>query len=487
MAVRVPEPCALVIFGASGDLASRKLIPALYNLALAHSLPEKLAVIGFARSEKSEEGFRDEMRKAIEEDSRSPIRDDVWEQFAPRLHYVCAKAHDHDAFEGLAHELEEADAKFGTEGNRLYYLATPPSAYEEVVAHIGEAGLARRDRGWSRIVIEKPFGRDKASAAELNDVVHAVFDESQVFRIDHYLGKETVQNLFVFRFANGIFEPVWNRRYVDHVQITVAESLGIEHRGGYYEESGATRDILQNHLLQLLSLTAMEPPVSFEADDIRGEKVKVLHALDYAGVGAFVRGQYTSGVVDGDKVPAYREEEGVSPNSETETFVAVKCMVDNWRWADVPWFLRTGKRLPRRVSEIAIHFKEAPFLPFEPSAVKGLEPNMIAIRIQPNEGISLRFGAKVPEPGEMRIRNVVMDFDYEESFGDEGADAYERLLLDAMLGDATLFTRADEVAMQWEFVEPLLHADEPPAPYPAGTWGPHQAYELIYPRRWREP
>jgi glucose-6-phosphate 1-dehydrogenase len=488
VAVRVPDPCALVIFGASGDLTGRKLVPALYNLAVANALPPGFAVIGFARSEKSSETFRAQMRADLEAHSRTvPIRDDVWESFAPRIHYICAGAHDHAAYEHLGQDLDRLDKEAGTGGNRLYYLATPPSAYPEVITLLGEAGLAQREGGWTRAVIEKPFGTNASSAAELNEVVHAQFREDQVFRIDHYLGKETVQNLFVFRFANGIFEPVWNRRYVDHVQITVAETIGVEHRGAYYEEAGATRDMLQNHLLQLLTLTAMEPPVGFEADALRDEKVKVLHALEHGGQDGIVRGQYATGVVEGEKVPGYREEEGVSKSSTTETFVALRCFVDNWRWAGVPFFLRTGKHLPKRVTEIAIAFKPAPFLPFAQTAVSSLEPNSLIIRVQPDEGITLRFGAKVPEPGEMRIRSVDMDFGYEESFSGDAPDAYERLLLDAMLGDATLFTRADEVARQWQFVEPLLDAKDPPSPYAAGTWGPPDAYELIYPRRWREP
>lgn len=487
--MRTPDPCALVVFGASGDLTGRKIVPALYNLRLAKLLPERFALVGFARTETSSQEFARQLRGAAEEHSRTrPVDDGVWASFGEHIHYICAGTHDHAAYERLARELEHVDEERGTEGNRLYYLATPPSAYPEVAALLGEAGLAKPGKGWARVVVEKPFGRDLGSARELNACLHACFDEPQVFRIDHYLGKETVQNLFVFRFSNGIFEPVWNRRYVDHVQITVAESIGVEHRGAYYEEAGAIRDILQNHLLQLLALCAMEPPVDFEADALRDEKVKVLRAVQVSA-DHVVRGQYAGGVAEGTGVPGYGEEPGVGPGSRTETYVALKAFVDNWRWAGVPFYLRTGKRLPRRATEIAVAFKPAPFLPFVHTAVESLEANLLVIRIQPNEGIALRFGAKVPEPGEMRIRNVEMDFDYEETFTQDAPDAYERLLLDAMLGDATLFMRRDEVEMQWEIVEPLLDAGVEPARYPAGSWGPAEANRLIErdQRRWREP
>jgi glucose-6-phosphate 1-dehydrogenase len=485
---RTPAPCIIVIFGASGDLTARKLMPALYNLTIGKRLPNRTVVVGFARSEMTSEQYRARMREAVAEHSRSGAPDDEgWDRFAADLHYICARDHDVAAYERLKSELDRLNDELGCENNRLYYLATPPSAYTEIIDLLGQAGLAQRPQGWTRIVIEKPFGRDEASARGLNERLHRHFDERQIFRIDHYLGKETVQNLFVFRFSNGIFEPVWNRRYVDHVQITVAESIGVEHRGAYYEEAGTIRDILQNHLLQLLTLTAMEPPVEFGADAIRDEKAKVLHALEHGGPSGCVRGQYRRGRMGSEEVPGYREEPDVAPDSKVDTFVAVRCLVDNWRWAGVPFYLRTGKRMPKRVTEIVLGFKPAPFLPFSRTAIEEIRANQLVVRVQPNEGISICLNAKVPEPGDMRVRTVTMDFDYSEEFVEEAPDAYERLLLDALVGDATLFPRADEITKQWEFVQGLLEAGDEPKAYPAGTWGPPEADELIAPSRWREP
>jgi glucose-6-phosphate 1-dehydrogenase len=474
--VRSPDPNTLVIFGASGDLASRKLIPALFELHTSKMLPERFAIVGFSRTDFSDVEFRDQMRAALE--LTGTIDEEAWTTFADMLHYVPAGEHDAAAYRNLMKELAELDAQHRCEGNRLFYCATPPTAYFEILDLMAASGLATSAPGWTRVVVEKPFGRDLASARALDEKLHLCFTESQIFRIDHYLGKETVQNLFVLRFANGIAEPVWNRRYIDSVQITVAESLGVEHRARYYEEAGATRDMLTNHLLQLLALVAMEPPVAFEADVIRDEKVKVLHALEHGSVES-VRGQYREGVVDGRKVLAYRDEEDVDPESRTETFVALRCFVENWRWAGVPFYLRTGKRLKKRATEIVIQFKQAPFLPFTSTAVKRLEPNRYVIRIQPDEGAALMINAKVPGPGEMQIVNVPMTFDYDESFRVPAPEAYLRLLLDAMLGDATLFTRSDEVMRQWMFVQPHLDVFGDLERYPAGSWGPAGADELI--------
>ncbi|MCA1831980.1 MAG: glucose-6-phosphate dehydrogenase [Actinomycetota bacterium] len=475
--VRRPDPNTLVIFGASGDLTSRKLIPALYQLLEAKLLPEHFAIVGFSRTEFTDHEFRDRMHEALKE-HLDDFNEDVWKVFSEMLHYIPAGDHDEAAYRKLKQELKEFDTTHQSEGNRLFYLATPPEAYAEILELIGSSGMAKADEGWTRIVIEKPFGRDLESAIALDETLHTCFDESQIFRIDHYLGKETVQNLFVLRFANGIAEPVWNRRYVDSVQITVAEELGVEHRAQYYDSAGAIRDMLTNHLLQLLALTAMEPPVAFESNVIRDEKVKVLHALEHGSV-EFVRGQYRDGTINRRKVPSYHDEPDVPADSRTETFVAVKCFVENWRWAGVPFFLRTGKRMKKRASEIVIQFKHAPFLPFQSTAVKKIEPNRYVIRIQPDEGAALMINAKVPGPGDMKIVNVPMTFDYDESFRVEAPEAYLRLLLDAMLGDATLFTRSDEVRRQWMFVEPLLSVWGDLERYPAGSWGPAGADELL--------
>jgi glucose-6-phosphate 1-dehydrogenase len=524
---RVPAPCALVIFGATGDLAHRRILPAIYNLRRARLLPSESAVLGFARRPYADGSYTAEMRGAVEQHSRHPVEPALWEDFASTIHYQQGEFGDPSAYTRLAERLEQIEAVAGTRGNTLYYLATPPSAYPAIVANLGRAGLHRRPgSGWTRIVIEKPFGHDLASARALNEAVMTVFEESQVYRIDHYLGKDTVRNLLVFRFANGIFEPVWNRRYVDHVQITVAEDLGVEGRGAFYEEAGASRDILQNHMLQLLSLVAMEPPIAFEADALRDEKVRVLRAIDPGWteervLADVVRGQYTAGWVGDHKVPGYGEEPEVAEGSTVETYVAMRLVVENWRWADVPFFLRTGKRLPRRATEIAVQFKRPPLMLFKESASEP-EPNLLAMRIQPDEGILLRFAAKVPELG-LDVRSVNMDFTYGASFLSDAPEAYETLILDAMLGDASLFTRSDEVEAAWSLVSPLnaiwaawdaaresppeagdgdrrsgaaargrsRRRERPPAgavqPYVAGSWGPEAADRLIERdrRRWR--
>ncbi|HEY7624334.1 MAG TPA: glucose-6-phosphate dehydrogenase [Candidatus Limnocylindria bacterium] len=489
----MPEPSTIVIFGGSGDLAQRKLIPALYNLALQRLLPASFSIVGTARKALTHDEYREELHAAAAEHSRTkPLNEDVWRSFAEHLHFVATP--DDAGYEELRRTLDQLDFALGTHANRLFYLATPPAAYEPIVKAIGGHRL-RGETGWARVVVEKPFGRDRESARELNEVMHTVFREDEVFRIDHYLGKETVQNILVMRFANGIFEPIWNRQYVDHVQITVAETIGVEERAGYYEQAGAMRDIVQNHLLQLLALVSMEPPAAFDDKAVRDEKVKVLRALrpitaaDLATSGA--RGQYAAGFIEGAPVAGYREEAGVSASSRTETYVALKCWVDNWRWEGTPFYVRTGKRLPKRTTEIAIQFRVAPHQLFSREASAGMEPNALVLRIQPDEGISLKFGAKVPVQG-VRIRSVNMDFDYGASFMVDAPDAYETLILDALRGDATLFTRRDEVDQQWEFVDPIIEAwaaaPAPPSPYAAGSAGPAEADELIERdgREWRK-
>ncbi len=500
---KVPKPCLIVVFGATGDLTSRKILPAIYNLRRAGLLPAETSVVGFSRRPLSDEDFRNGMRTSVEENSRVKVEDGLWDDFAEGIFYQAGQFADRSAYRELAERLEQIDAARGTRSNKLFYLATPPSAYEEIIANLGRVGLQRQGdhgEGWVRIVVEKPFGHDLQSAIELNDSLIHVFDESQVYRIDHYLGKETVRNLMVFRFGNGIFEPLWNRRYVDHVQITVAEDLGVEGRGEFYEQAGASRDILQNHLLQLLSLVAMEPPIAFEADALRDEKVRVLRAVDTKWTDArvratVVRAQYTEGWVGDKHVIGYRQEDEVAPESKTESFVALKLEVQNWRWADVPFYLRTGKRMARRATEIAIQFKLPPLMLFGESATPP-EPNLLALRIQPNEGIMLRFAAKVPDLG-LDVRSVNMDFTYGLSFARDAPEAYETLLLDAMLGDASLFTRADEVEAAWSIVTPIINVwhewDKEGGPdadicfYEAGSWGPENADQLIEHdgRRWR--
>jgi len=476
---RTPDPCSLVIFGASGDLTKRKLFPALYSLAFRRLLPERFAVVGTARTEETDDEFRERMKDAVQQYARDEFRDDVWESLADGMRYVATDFADEAGENRLAETLVELDEARGTGGNRIYYLAIPPTVFSTVVRALGKR---RSATGSTRLIVEKPFGRDLASARELNSAIEEHFEESEVFRIDHYLGKETVQNMLALRFANGIFEPIWNRQFVDHVQITVAESMGIENRAGYYEQAGAIRDIFQNHLLQLLAITAMEPPIDFTADSVRNEKVKVLRALHTPGPKSVVRGQYGRGFVEGEEVPGYREEEGVDPQSMTETYVAAKLFVDNWRWADTPFYVRMGKRLPRRETTIAIEFKRAPHPPFEELAAEGLRPNVLLVHVQPDEGVSLAIGAKVPGQG-MTIRTVHMDFLYGGAFRTGLPEAYERLILDAMLGDATLFTRIDEVEEQWSLVDAVIAAwarDRPAFPnYAAGTWGPPSADELL--------
>jgi glucose-6-phosphate 1-dehydrogenase len=476
---RTPEPCALVIFGASGDLTRRKLFPALYSLALRRLLPEKFGVVGVARSEESDDEFRERMKHAVQEFGRDEFRNETWEWLAGGMRYVPTDFADEPGEDRVVEALNELDRERGTAGNRVYYLAVPPAAIAMLVHAIGKR---RSTDGWTRLIIEKPFGHDLASARELNGQVLEHFEEREVFRIDHYLGKETVQNLLALRFANGIFEPVWNRQFVDHVQITVAESIGIEGRAAFYEEAGAIRDVFQNHMLQLVALTAMEPPIDFTADSVRNEKVKVLRALHTPGPKHVVRGQYGRGFIEGEEVPGYREEEGVGPDSMTETYVAAKLFVDNWRWADTPFYVRSGKRLARRETTIAIEFKRAPHPPFEVTEDDGLRPNVLVCHIQPDEGVSLEFAAKVPGQG-MTLRTVHMDFLYGGAFRMGIPEAYERLLLDCLLGDAKMFTRSDEVEEQWSLVDAIAafwKRDRPSFPnYAAGTWGPLAADELL--------
>jgi len=495
------DSCVLVIFGASGDLTKRKLVPALWSMFQGRVLPEPFAVIGVARSEMTNEQFRSRMREAITDFARvQPPSEKVWDRFAQALFYYSGDPADAGLYEGLGRHLAKVEQDRGTGGNRLFYLAAPPSIYPALVTRLGAAGFSRPREGggsWTRIIIEKPFGRDLASARALNQVVTRVFAEDQVYRIDHYLGKETVQNILVFRWANGIFEPLWNRDHVDHVQITVGETIGVQTRGSYYEEAGALRDMIQNHILQLLCLVAMEPPVTFDADPVRDEKTKVMRAIcpispDEAGRVA-VRGQYGPGFVAGQRVAGYREEKGVSAQSVTETYAALKLQVDSWRWAGVPFYLRTGKRLATRASEIAVQFRQTPHLVFRRNPEILAEPNRLVLRIQPDEGMSLSFGAKLPGP-DLRIKPVEMDFDYGRAFGGEPPEAYERLLLDAMKGDATLYARGDWVDMAWELLGPVLDAWTAGDPgkfpnYEAGTWGPAEADALLERdgRRWRHP
>jgi len=493
---RVPDPATVVLFGGTGDLAHRKVVPALYHLWRTNLLPHEFVLFAIGRRPYDDETFRADVRASLDQFSRAlPIDEDAWRTFAERICYQRLDFADPAGFDVLVTRLDELDVEKGTRGNRLYYLATQPSQFSEIVGNLGRVGLdhEKHDGGWRRVVIEKPFGHDLESAKKLNREVGRVFRESQVYRIDHYLGKETVRNLLVFRFGNGIFEPLWNRRYVDHVQITVAESIGIENRGAFYEETGASRDVLQNHLLQLVSLIAMEPPARFEANALRDEKVKVLRAISNTPadvVGNVVRGQYGPGWVAAKQVPGYRHEPDVDPASETETFVAARLMIDDWRWSGVPFYVRTGKRLPKRATEIAIQYREVPHRLFQDEGVEP-DPNLLAIRIQPDEGIMLRFGAKVPGLG-LDVRSVTMDFTYGSAFSVDSPDAYETLILDALQGDASLFTRADEVEEAWGIVDPIIDtwAESSPPDFPnyeAGTWGPPEAEELIARdgRRWR--
>jgi glucose-6-phosphate 1-dehydrogenase len=489
--VRPTDSVAFIIFGASGDLTKRKLIPALYNLACANLLPSGFAVIGFSVTPMTDEQFRTEMRTWVMNSKEATVfRPAVWDQFAENLHYITGDFEKPDGYNELKERLNELDEQHDCCGNRLFYCATPPSFYGIIAKNLGKYGLTEKREGnnWTRIIIEKPFGTNLQTARELNETVHRVFHEEQVYRIDHYLGKETVQNIMAFRFANSIIEPIWNRRYIDHVQITAAETLGVEHRGGYYEQAGALRDMFQNHLFQLLSLVAMDPPVRYDGRSVRDRKADVLRAIvpiDPENLGdAAVRGQYGPGAIGDTTVPGYREEEGVDPHSFTETYVAMKLMVDNWRWADVPFYLRSGKRMPKKLTEIAIQFKRVPHMFFHLTPQDQIEPNVMTIRIQPDEGISLKLGAKVPGP-EMHIRQVQMDFSYGEAFGLNPATAYETLLLDAMHGDPTLFNRSDAVEQSWEVLSPVLETWQATRPfttfpnYAAGAWGPAAADALL--------
>jgi glucose-6-phosphate 1-dehydrogenase len=481
---------SVTVFGASGDLAARKLYPAIAALAEQGLVADGFALVGTARTKMTDDEFRARLREAA-------TGGEGWERIVSGARYVAGDYAGQDTFDELARVLDAMDRDHGTEGNRLFYLATVPKVFPDVITALGSYGQAAAspDKGFTRIVIEKPFGRDLDSARNLDSVCHQYFDESQIYRIDHYLGKETVQNVLALRFANAAFEPIWNRRYVDHVQITVAEQLGVESRAGFYESAGALRDIVQNHLMQVLALTGMEPPASVDAKGIRDEKVKVIQAIEILDPGRVaqdvVRAQYGPGTIPGQgPVPGYCEEEGVAPHSHTETFVAMKLSIDNWRWAGVPFYLRTGKRLPERVTEVAMQFHAVPHLPFAAAEARGLHPNSLILRIQPDEGISFEFGAKVPGQG-FTVRSVSMDFSYAEAFEEKPHDGYERLLLDALTGDPTLFIRTDEAESAWRVCDPILAAwsegVEGVARYAAGSWGPRPADRLLERdgRRWR--
>ncbi|MHB1709990.1 MAG: glucose-6-phosphate dehydrogenase [Acidimicrobiales bacterium] len=491
---RVPDPCALVVFGVTGDLATKKLIPAVYDLAGRGLLPPGFALLGVGRREWTDRDFERFARRAVIEHARTTFSEDVWSRLASCLRFVSGAFDDDAAFDGVSATLDEFEAIHGTQGNAAFYLAIPPSAFPPVLRQLRRSGLcnAASTGGWRRVVVEKPFGTDLASARELNALVDDVFTRGNVFRIDHYLGKETVQNLLALRFANTLFEPVWNSHYVDSVQITMAEDGGIESRGDFYDATGAARDVLQNHLLQLLALCAMEEPVSFDAEALRLEKRKVLNAISlpadherYA-----IRGQYDQGWLAGRRVPGYLAEPDVPKGSTTETYAAVRLGVETRRWAGVPFYLRTGKRLPRRVTEIAVVFKRAPHLPFAATDTMELGQNQLVVRVQPEEGVTLRFGSKVPGPA-VEVREVSMDFLYGEAFTESSPEAYERLVLDVLLGDKTLFPDREEVEASWQVIDPLeaFWATRPPALYRAGEWGPTSANTMVERdgRVWRRP
>jgi glucose-6-phosphate 1-dehydrogenase len=488
---QVPEPCAIVLFGATGDLAHRKLVPALFRLAQGGHLPSECAIVGFARRDWTDEDLRAEYKKTLAKEVGGPDFEELWAQFANRLVFTPGTFDDPVAYRKLKQTLEELDRTHGTRGNRVYYLAVAPEFFSTIINHLGTADLIcpwQQASPWSRVVIEKPFGHDLESARALNLEVSHVLDESQVYRIDHYLGKETVQNILALRFGNTIFEPIWDRRYVHSVQVTVAEEVGMAGgRGAYYDTAGTIRDMVQNHMMQLLSLVAMEPPVNLSADAVRNEKVKVLQALPQWGpedvYRNVVRAQYTAGSIHGTEVPGYRQEKGVAPDSKTDTYVAIRLELNNWRWAGVPFYLRTGKRLPKRATEIAIQFRRPPTELFEPEADGQVAANQLVLRIQPNEGASLTFEAKIPG-SRRRLQEVRMDFRYGTAFAVPPPEAYERLLLDVMLGDQSLFTRTDEVESAWRFITQILAAwnrpdAPPPDEYPAGSWGPESADALI--------
>jgi glucose-6-phosphate 1-dehydrogenase len=496
---RVPEPCVIVIFGGSGDLTRRKLAPALFNLSRQRLLPGGFAILGLSRSGMSDDDYRAKFREWVDHSEEAPPpQPETWNPFASRIHYLAADYHQASTYQQLSELLASYDRRHATEGNRLFYLATPPDDYASIVRNLGAAGLARGapdGSTWTRIIVEKPFGRDLASACALNQEISKVFQENQVYRIDHYLGKETVQNLLVFRFANTIFEPLWNRRYVDNVQITAAENIGIGSRGAYYEQAGAVRDMIQNHVLQLLTLVAMEPPPDFEPNSVRDEKAKVLRSIRPAAPEEVktvaVRGQYGPGFIAGKQAPGYRQEQAVSPESGVETFAAIKFTVENWRWAGVPFYVRSGKNLAKRVTEIAVIFRPTPHFIFRQDQSARPDSNVLALRIQPDEGITLKFFGKLPGQA-VNIRPVNMDFRYGSTFGLHLPSAYERLLLDCMLGDPTLFDRIDSVLASWKLVQPFLDAWGSEGPeslpiYSSGSWGPEQAELLAAKdeRRWR--
>jgi glucose-6-phosphate 1-dehydrogenase len=484
----VAAPCVMVIFGVTGDLTKRKLIPALCNLAADNLLSKQFAIIGFAGNDFTTESFRKTLADEIPKYSSTKIDPTIWSWFAERIYYVKGDFQDPEAYKRLCQQITDVDKQHNTGGNRFFYLAVAPRFFSPIVKQLGQIGLTKEEHGrWARVIVEKPFGHDLQSARQLNEELKQVLTENQIYRIDHYLGKETVQNVLVFRFSNNIIEPLWNRNYVDHVQITAAETVGVEHRGSFYETAGALRDMVPNHLFQLLTMTAMEPPISFDADEVRNKQAEVLHAIQPLSpeevLTCMVRGQYGPGAVNGSPEVGYRSEPDVAPDSNTETFVAMKLQIDNWRWAGVPFYLRTGKRLQRRATEIVVHFRRTPFVLFRNTTVKNLETNRLVIHIQPNEGISLSFGAKVPG-AVMKLGLVNMDFDYCTYFGAEHSTGYERLLRDCMAGDPTLFQRADMVEAGWSVIQPVIdvwHA-LPARGFPnysAGSWGPLEAEELL--------